>query len=136
MSPEEWERLCDGCAQCCLVKIEDADTGELFYTGVACKYLDTTTCRCTVYERRTDVAPQCLRLRPCDIHAFYWLPATCAYRMIAEGKELPRWHPLVSGRAHSVHEEGISVLGRAVSEEHVHPDSLYEHILYRDGDET
>ena len=117
MSHEEWESLCDGCALCCMHKIEDEDTGELFYTDIACKLLDLQTCRCSDYSNRVKKVPDCLHLTVHETAAFQWLPSTCAYRLIAEGKELREWHPLISGRAESVHEAGISMLGQAVSEE-------------------
>ena len=129
MSREQWESLCDGCAKCCLLKLEDEDSGEVFYTKVVCRYLDDN-CRCREYPRRHDLVPDCVRLRPQDVAAFHWLPVTCAYRLVAEGKPLPDWHPLVSGSADSVHSAGVSIRGRALSEEYVHPDGLEEHIIH------
>jgi len=129
MSQQEWESLCDGCARCCLHKLEDEDSGEVHYTSVVCKYLDESTCRCTNYQDRSSLVPDCVWLTPDTVEAFKWLPTTCAYRLIAEGKDLKWWHPLVSGRAESVAEAGISIRGKCVSEEHVHPDDLEENII-------
>ncbi|HNP37601.1 MAG TPA: YcgN family cysteine cluster protein [Woeseiaceae bacterium] len=116
MNQVEWESLCDGCGLCCMHKVEDEDTGDLFYTNLACRLLDTSTCRCTDYKNRSKLVADCLRLTPNTTDAFEWLPATCAYRLLAFGEELRDWHPLISGDPESVHEAGISVRGKVVSE--------------------
>lgn len=116
MSSEEWESLCDGCALCCMHKVEDEDTGELYYTNLACRLLDTRTCRCIDYPNRVKEVVDCIDLAKGKGEAFDWLPASCAYRRLARGQDLPEWHPLITGNPDSVHEAGISMRGVMVSE--------------------
>jgi uncharacterized cysteine cluster protein YcgN (CxxCxxCC family) len=129
LDPQEWESLCDGCAKCCLHKLEDEDSGEVFYTKVVCRYMDEQ-CRCTEYQQRNVLVPNCVWLKPEDVAEYHWLPQTCAYRLVAEGKPLPDWHHLISGDTNTVHELGISIKGRALSEDYVHPDGFEEHIIH------
>jgi len=116
MSKSEWESLCDGCGLCCMHKVEDEDSGEVFYTNLACKLLDLEACRCTDYANRAKKVADCLVLSPDATEAFEWLPSTCAYRLLAHGEELPEWHPLVCGDPEAVHDVGVSVRGKVVSE--------------------
>jgi len=129
LSKQQWEALCDGCAKCCLHKLEDEDSGEIFYTRVRCRYLDEPSCRCKDYSRRSELMPNCIHLSRDNARDLTWLPSTCAYRLRAAGESLPHWHPLVSGDAASVHEAGISIKGRAISDEYVHPDGYDEHVV-------
>ena len=129
MTPAEWEALCDGCARCCLLKLEDEDTREIYYTGVVCRLLDTGTCRCKDYDHRMQEVPTCVVLSPERVRSLKWLPKTCAYRLLAEGKNLPGWHPLVSGNPQTVHWAGISVRDRTISEEEIDIQKLEDYII-------
>ena len=115
MTLAEWESLCDGCAKCCLEKLEDPATGEVSYTEVACELLDLGSCRCTNYPERQRLVPDCVQLTRHNVSSLHWMPSTCAYRLLAEGKDLPDWHPLVSGDPDGVHRAGVSVRGRVLS---------------------
>lgn len=127
MSKDEWESLCDGCGKCCLHKLEDEDTAQIHYTNVACRMLNTGTCRCKDYPDRKRYVPDCVQLTAEAVGALGWLPSTCAYRLLAERKPLPWWHPLVSGDANTVHEAGASVRARAIPENRAGP--LHRHIV-------
>lgn len=127
LSLDEWESLCDGCGKCCLHKLEDEDTDEIFYTNVACALLDIGTCRCTNYVERTFRVPDCVELTAKNLMSLKWLPPTCAYRLIHEGKDLAWWHPLVSGDPDTVHRANVSVQGRAVLENQA--GGLEDHIV-------
>jgi uncharacterized protein len=126
MTQREWESLCDGCGRCCLHKLRDEETDALSFTNVACRLLDTNTGRCRDYAHRKRRVPDCIRLTPKVVRRSDWLPPSCAYRLLAEGKPLPPWHPLRSGRAETVVESGASVIGRVVSERDAGP--LEHHI--------
>jgi uncharacterized cysteine cluster protein YcgN (CxxCxxCC family) len=129
MTRYEWELLCDGCGICCLHKLEDRKTGKVFYTSVACQFLDIEKCRCTVYNDPYLTPSDCMKITPKMVKGLRWLPKTCAYRKMAEQKELEWWHPLISGNADSVHQAGISVRDRAVPEQQVHPDDIKNFII-------
>ncbi len=132
MSHDEWESLCDGCALCCLVKIEDEETGEVFNTTVSCRLLDVESCRCTDYEQRLMKVPMCMKLTLNDLPQMTWLPETCAYKRLYAGLSLPEWHPLLTKDNTSVHEAGISVKWFAQSEEYVHPEQLQDFVILPD----
>lgn len=129
MSKQEWESLCDGCGHCCLIKLEDEDTDEIFVTNVACRLLKIKTCRCRDYEHRVERVASCLVLGPAKPEYFKYLPETCAYRCLAEGRSIPDWHPLISQQTDAACSAGVSVQAYAVSEEYIHPDQLSEHVI-------
>ncbi len=127
MTAEEWESLCDGCGKCCLEKLEDDDSGAVSYTNVACRLLNVHTCRCARYEQRHRFVRNCVSLTPESVSDLAWLPSTCAYRVLAEGKDLPWWHYLVCGDGETVHAVGASVQGRVIPEKRAGP--LEHHIV-------
>lgn len=129
MTDVEWEALCDGCGQCCLIKLEDPDTGERALTNVACRLLDTSTARCSDYEHRFTKVPECLQLTRESLKRFDWLPGTCAYRRVHEGRGLAGWHPLRAGNDARMRRKGVSVAGRAFSEHEVSDAALDDHII-------
>jgi uncharacterized cysteine cluster protein YcgN (CxxCxxCC family) len=126
MSNAEWESLCDGCGRCCLVKLEDEDTAATYFTDVGCRLLDGQSCRCRDYAHRSEKVDDCVRLTPKVVHEIKWLPPTCAYRLLDEGKDLYWWHPLVSGETDTVHQACISVRGRVRDCEDDVPDETLE----------
>ena len=130
MSPKEWEALCDGCGKCCLNKLEDEDTGQVALTRVACRMFDDTTCRCSQYDIRHQFVPECISLKPDNLDEhMYWMPSTCAYKLLWEGKPLFDWHPLISGTPDSVHEAGVSMQHKTVPEFEIPEDDWEEHII-------
>lgn len=128
MSSEEWEALCDGCGRCCLMKLEDEDTGDIYVSDVRCRLLDGESCQCSDYPNRLEKVPDCIKLTTENVRTISWIPTTCAYRRIAEGKGLAWWHPLVSGDPRTVVDVGVSVRGRTVSELAVKPGEWEEHV--------
>ncbi|HEV7252197.1 MAG TPA: YcgN family cysteine cluster protein [Mesorhizobium sp.] len=131
MTPEEWESLCDGCGKCCLSKLEDEDTGDIFWTSVGCRLFDPDTCRCGDYANRLSRVSDCVGLTPEVVRRLHWLPRTCAYRLVAEGRDLLPWHPLLSGRPESVHEADASVRGLITANEAdlAEPEDYLTHML-------
>ena len=130
MTDPEWESLCDGCGRCCLVKLEEEDNGRIYFTNVGCRLLDLQSCRCGDYQNRSAKVHDCVRLTPKVVVEIGWLPPTCAYRLVAEGRDLYWWHPLVSGDPDTVHQAGVSVRGRVEVLEDVVPDAaLDDHVV-------
>ncbi len=130
LTTAEWESLCDGCGRCCLVKLEDEDRGDIHFTNVSCRLLDAGSCRCSNYTDRRAYVPDCVKLTPDLVASINWLPPTCAYRLVEEGRDLMWWHPLVSGSPDTVHEAGISIRARGtVSEDHVQLEAMPDHIV-------
>lgn len=135
MSQAQWESLCDGCARCCLNKLEDWDTGEIHWTEVACHLLDDSTCRCADYPNRSVRVPDCVPLTPKNVTELTWLPPTCGYKLVADGRDLYWWHPLVSGDPDTVHYAGISVRGRTISENDVTVEAYEDHLVDWPGED-
>lgn len=125
----EWEALCDGCGQCCLIKLEDDETNEIAYTKVACKLLDCTTGHCSDYPNRMQYVPDCIQLTSEKLQNIHWLPNSCAYRRVNEGKSLPAWHHLITGSRHNVIKARKSVAGRCISEAEIDPEEIDEYIV-------
>lgn len=129
MTVQEWESLCDGCGLCCLVRFEDEDTGEIIPTRVSCRLFDDKLCRCSDYENRKKHVPDCIKLTPHNIEALEWMPKSCAYRRLHEGRDLAAWHPLISGDPESVHWAGVSVRGQTLNERDLDdPDDAIDHL--------
>ncbi len=129
LTSEEWEAVCDGCGRCCLYKLEDQDTGEIGYTAVACRLLDIEQCRCKDYHNRKALKKNCISLTPRLVEMISWLPETCAYRILSEGRDLPSWHPLVSGDPESVHAAGISLRNKAIPETFIDEEDFESYLI-------
>jgi uncharacterized cysteine cluster protein YcgN (CxxCxxCC family) len=129
MSQEEWESLCDGCGKCCLLKLENADTGRIDFTEISCRLLDVRTCRCSRYARRKRNVPDCVVLDAATVGSLGFMPSTCAYRLVAEGRDLPWWHHLISGSRETVHLAGASVRDRVISETAIDEEDYQDYIV-------
>ena len=129
MSEQEWEALCDGCGRCCLIKLEDDDTGEIYNSDVRCALLDANSCQCTDYKNRKEKVPDCIKLSLKNVQEIAWIPVTCAYRRLAEGRGLAWWHPLISGDPETVVQVGVSVRGRTVDENSVQSGEWESHCV-------
>jgi hypothetical protein len=131
LTTDEWESLCDRCGRCCLIKLEDIETGKIYFTNIVCRHLEQSHCQCRHYQSRTELVADCLKLTPDSLPSLLdHLPPSCAYRRLAQGLSLPEWHPLISGDPDSVARAGISVCGKVISEEYIHPEQYEEHIIY------
>jgi len=129
MSDKEWESLCDGCGRCCVWKFEDADSGEILYTDIRCELFDDARCRCGDYRHRCSRVPDCMDIRSMEDRHFAWLPTSCAYRLLHEGKPLFDWHPLISGNPESLHMAGISLQNKTVCGEHFTEEDIVRHMI-------
>ena len=129
MTPAEFESLCDGCGKCCLHKLEDDENGDVYYTNVACRFLDHASCKCQTYATREQQVPECIVLTPASVKDTYWLPDTCAYRLVDAGLPLPSWHPLVSGDPDATRKAGVSVAGKVLHEHSVNLADLEDYVV-------
>lgn len=134
MTPDEWESLCDGCGKCCMIRLEDEDTGMIADTNIACKLFDRTQCNCTRYKERCTLVPDCVRLTPDNVGSLDWMPMTCAYRLVFEGYDLPPWHHLITGDKESIHKAGMSVRDKTVSENDIDPDDAEDYVVQWPGE--
>lgn len=130
MDKQEWESLCDGCAKCCLHKLEDEDTGQVYYTEMVCRYLDRKTCQCTEYQDRQTLVPHCVWLTPEKVAEYTWLPATCAYKRVHLGQDLPKWHHLVTGDNKTIHKFNHSMQGKGIPDDKIPEEEWEDHIIW------
>ena len=129
MNDQQWESLCDGCGQCCAHKLQDEDTEEIFFTNIVCRYLDTNKCQCSVYQDRHAHVPDCIKITPENAKTLAWIPETCAYKRLANGQSLPKWHPLETGDPKSAQKANISVTNKVISEADIDMDDLEDYLV-------
>ena len=134
MSQKEWESLCDGCGKCCCIRFEDEDTEDIYITDVVCKLFDSQSCQCTDYTNRSKLVPDCVTLTPDNVDQLKWMPQTCAYRLISEGKNLPEYHHLVSGSRQTIHKAGMSVQNAVISETEIDEEALTQRLVIWPGE--
>lgn len=134
LSPDEWESLCDGCGKCCCIRLEDEDTAAIYVTDVACKIFDSSQCQCSNYPNRSKLVPDCVTLTPENVGQLHWMPQTCAYRLVANGEDLPDYHHLVSGSRQTIHDVGMSVQDAVYSEADIEDDDIPSHIVIWPGE--
>ncbi len=134
MTQQEWESLCDGCGKCCMIRLEDEDTGKIADTNIACQLFERTACACTNYMDRCTIVPDCVRLTPDNLGSLDWMPKTCAYRLLLEGYELPPWHHLITGDRESIHEAGMSVRDRTICETEVSSKNIENYLIIWPGE--
>ena len=132
MNDQQWESLCDGCAKCCAHKLQDEETDEIFFTNVVCRYLDTNKCQCSVYKDRHVHVPDCIKITPQNAKTLTWIPETCAYKRLANGKPLPKWHPLETGDPLSTHKHNMSITNKVISEADINMDDLEDYLVEDD----
>ncbi|MBV1908955.1 MAG: YcgN family cysteine cluster protein [Kangiellaceae bacterium] len=132
LNPKQWEQICDGCAQCCAHKLQDDETDEIFLTNIVCQHLDMKKCQCSVYGNRHVHVPDCIKITPENANRLNWIPDTCGYRLLANGKPLPEWHPLVTGEQESTHLSNMSVTGKVISETDIDIDELEDYLVEDD----
>jgi len=129
MNENEWESLCDKCGKCCVIKLEDFDTQQVHYTNVSCKLLCEKSASCKDYENRKSIVPDCIILSPDNLKDLKWMPETCAYKLLNEGKNLPYWHPLLSGNDKEIVKSGNSVKNRVTNENEIKIKNLPDYIF-------
>ena len=136
LNHDEWESLCDNCGKCCVIKLQNEENNELFYTNVSCKLLNIENCKCTNYENRKKIVPDCVKLTPNNLSQLNWMPATCAYKLVNEGKDLPNWHPLNQGPDSSTISDEHSVARKVFSENEINMDKITDYIYDWDEEVT